>query len=208
MTDQRDQMPDFMRDDTPVDLSSLAPDDKIATVRAAAEKYAKLDAEIREMEEVTLPAKKKEREELARMTLPSMFESIGTDHIGVPGQNVDVVIVPYYHANIKSEWPEPQRNAAFDHLENDLELGSIVSVDFTMTFRRGELELAKEFETLVRDSKFGNTHPLKRVMGVPWNTLTASLREVVQRGDADKIDLEKLGATFGQTAKVKKRKAK
>ena len=184
----------------------MASDDKLRTVSAAAKKYADLDARIRQLENVDLPALKKEREELARRTLPSLFEQIGTDRIGVPDQDVDVVIEPYYHANIKSDWPDEQREAAFDHLEQDLELGSIVSCTVTMTFRRGERELAKECEELLRSSKFANTHlPVVR-MEVPWNTLTASLKEVAQRGDSSKIDLEKLGATIGQTAKVKKRK--
>jgi hypothetical protein len=100
--DQEDQIPDFMREDK-IDLSSMAPDDKIKRAAELAQKYVELNTKIKEMEDITLPSWKKEREELARRQLPDMFESLGTDKVGVPDANVDVVIQPYVHANIKTD---------------------------------------------------------------------------------------------------------
>lgn len=201
-----DQIPDFMREEAPVDLSSMASDEKIGTVQRAAQRLVDLEAAIKKMESETLPEMKRQRTELAQKTLPSLFESVGTDRIGVPSADVDVVVEPYYFANIKADWPEEQRQAAFDHLERDLELGNIVSVTLTMVFTRGDIEKARECQQMLLQSKFGNSNPPRFDMGVPWNTLTAALKEVAQRRPAPKIDLEKLGATIGETAKIKKRK--
>jgi hypothetical protein len=205
--DQEDQIPDFMREDK-IDLSSMAPDDKIKRAAELAQKYVELNTKIKEMEDITLPSWKKEREELARRQLPDMFESLGTDKVGVPDANVDVVIQPYVHANIKTDWPEDQRRAAFDHLKF-LGVEDIIAVELSVKFTRGEIELARELQQLIMKSKFGNTHPPKFEMGTPWNTLTATLKSILEDAQKAKtVDLEKLGATVGRTAAIKKRKSK
>lgn len=205
--DQQDQIPDFMREDR-IDLSSMAPDDKIKRAAELAQKYVELDSMIVEMEKITLPSWKKEREELARRQLPDMFESLGTDKVGVPDANVDVVIQSFVHANIKSDWPEEQRAAAFEHLRM-LGVEDIIAVELSVKFTRGEIEMARELQQLIMKSKFGNTHPPKFEMGTSWNTLTATLKSILEDAEKAKtVDLEKLGASVGRTAAIKKRKSK
>lgn len=200
-------MPDFMRDDTPLDLSSLAPGEKLQKVTEMATEYATIVNEIDRLQKEVLPELSKRRQELERRILPTLFDEIGTDHIGVPSQNCDVVVKPYYHANIRSDWPEEQREAAFSHLI-DVELESLIAVEVTVKFARGEYEDAAELVQIIKDSRFGNTHVPKMEMGVPWNTLTAAVKKEIEDGRGADLDLEKLGATVGTTAAIKKRKVK
>jgi hypothetical protein len=189
-------------DDAP-DMSSMATDDNIARGKKMARKFVVLDSTIDALE-ARLKIYKEQRTELARKELPDFFmNTLKTDKIGVPEAGVDVVIEPFYHANIRADWPPEQRREAFDYLEQSGD-GDVVSVVLTCTFGRKELAEAKELERLILDSRFGNTNPPVLEMGVPWNTLTSLVRKKFEGGKS--VDLEKLGATIGRQAKVKKRK--
>lgn len=185
------------------DLSSMASDEKIAAGRDMARRFAMKCAMIESMEE-RLKVLKKEREELARREIPEFFDgTLHTDKIGVPEAGVDVVVEPYYHANIRSDWSELDRQAGFQYLEKKGH-GDVVSVVLTVEFGRRELALARELEEMIRRSRFGNEHPPKLEMSVPWATLTALVKKEVESGRT--LDLSVLGATVGRTAKIKKRK--
>ena len=196
------QIPDFMREDK-VDLSSMASDDKLRRASEMAQQYVAIIEQIRELETVTLPALKKQRDELARRQIPDFFDGISTDKVGVPDAGVDVVVQPFVHANIKSDWPEEQRQEAFRYLEQ-LGLGDIIAIQLVVKFSRGEIEKAREMEVVIRQSRHGNTNPPHVEESTPWNTLTASIKAELEKGTS--LDLEKLGATVGRTAAIKKRK--
>lgn len=197
-----DAIPDFMKDDK-VDMSSFASDDNLIKGRQLAEQFAKLDQEIADLE-AALEAKKKERLELQRRTIPDFFDRVlKTDRIGLPESNVDVTVVPYYHANIAADWEEERRTKAFDYLEKSGH-GDLISGVMEIKFRRGELKEIRQLMDFIRNSPFGNTYTPTTSMGIPWNTLTAFVRE--QMENSKPLNLEVLGATVARQAKIVKRK--
>jgi hypothetical protein len=197
-----DAIPDFLKDDK-VDMSSFASDENLSKGRQLAEKLAQLDQEISDLEE-NVKKKKEERLELVRRTIPEFFGTVlQIDRIGVPNANVDVVVVPYYHANIAADWEEDRRNNAFNYLEKNGH-GDLISGTMEVKFRRGDLAEIRELQELIRNSKFGNKYTATTSLGVPWNTLTAFVKEQIENNQ--KLDLDVLGATVARQAKIMKRK--
>lgn len=149
--------------------------------------------------------------DLSTKLLPQAFESVFLDKIGVPEEDVDVVVVPHYFANIKADWPEETREAGFKHLA---ELGgeSLVKVDVTVSFGRKEWQLAKDFVEFVRTWNRLGERDVTISKGVQWNTLTSFVqKEVEKRSDPNadpglpKINLGALGAFVGRACRVKPR---
>lgn len=148
---------------------------------------------------------KKRRAEIESREIPDLFGEIGVDSVGIPDGNCDVVVKPFYKANIAATWDEERREQAFRWLEEN-GYGDIISIDVTVSFKRGERALADSFLDVIRKSFPGaNSHPPVMKMGVPWNTLTALVKEQIERGEA--IPLDVLGATVGQVASITKRKS-
>ncbi len=189
--------------DSAIDMSSLASDDQLARARTVATEYAKLERDITDLE-AQLKEKRTRYLELSMRELPSVLGELSIDKIGLPEMGVDVVVAPYYKANIAADWPEEKRDAAFTWLEENGH-GDLIKSVLSVTFGRKELELARQLEELIRTQFAGaNSHPVSIDMSVPWNTLTAFVREQIQRGES--LPLDTLGATVGSVATVKKRK--
>jgi hypothetical protein len=172
-----------------------------------------LDKAITELE-AQLESKKGERLELAMHTLPAFMQKIGQDRVGLNEFQVDVVLEPYYHANIAADWTPEQREAAFAYLEEGGN-GDLIKTTVSIAFPRRMLAAARwltgAITTLfhyMNEAKVPGTPdalPEPTVdMGVTWNTLTAFVREQLENGNP--IDVEVLGATVGWIAKVKPRK--
>jgi hypothetical protein len=197
-----EDIPEHIRSET-TDMSSFASDDKLMQGKKLAVEYANICATIDRLKQM-IEEKTERKLELERREIPEFFDNVlRTDKIGVPEAGVDVVVGPYYMANIKADWPEDQRQRGFDWLaKNGHE--DVIAVVVSVKFRRGEFDDAKALEQLIRSSPIGNTHSPVLEMGVPWNTLTSLVREQVEKGET--VDLEALGATVGRTAKIKKRK--
>lgn len=181
----------------------MASDDKLASARELAMQYVSLSDEI-EAAEARLAELKAEKMELQHRIIPDFFGQIHIDNLGLPEASVDVVIKPFYKANIAADWEPDRRKAAFDWLEAN-GAGSLVATTVSWSFQRGELHLAQQLVDLVR-REFGgaNSHPVTLAMGVPWGTLTAYVKERTEAGQA--LPLEVLGATVGQAAKIVKRR--
>lgn len=171
--------------------------------------------EISRMEE-ELKARKVALYELKMKRLPDLMTELKQDKIGLPGVGefgADIESKPYYHANISNEW-EPERvEAAFDYLD-EIGAGDLIKNVVVMQFSRGEHERAKvfvravgAFMTAMADMGLelpGDLpEPVVR-MSVPWNTLTAFVREQTVAGTI--LDLDKLGAEVGTQAIVTFRK--
>ncbi len=84
---------------------------------------------------------------------------------------------PFYYANIKQETPEEQAAAAEAFAWLDEHHPGIVRNVYMISYGKGEEKAAAKLEALLTKNKivFG----LKR--SVPWNTLTAFLKEQVER---------------------------
>jgi len=189
--------------DSMFDPSQIPEDENIRRLSRRCSRLAVLDGEIEELE-ARLETLTRERNELARHELPDLFEKCLIDRIGVPGENVDVVVEAMYHANIKADWPEEQRERGFEALER-MGGGDLIRVTLEIQFGKGELELARTvLERLSQWNEFGN-RPARMNRNVPWNTLTAYVREQIKAGRP--VPMEELGAAFGRVCKIKKRKS-
>lgn len=175
-------------------------DAALAEARQLAEELYTVDTSISQLEQ-QLQAAKDARKELVQRKLPTYFDQIGLDRIGLPEHGVDMVVEPYYHANI----PEEKQAQAFDWLEaNGHE--SLIKLTITISLNRGDYEFGKKLQDRIAAFVSANKVKvdLQSKLGVPWNTLTAFVREQTEAGVALPLDL--LGATIGRIVKIKKRK--
>lgn len=135
--------------------------------------------------------------------IPDLASEIGVDSVGLPDYDADILVRPYYKANIPQTWPQDQRDAAFEYLD-DVGLGDIVRNEVRFVLGRDSEEAVLAIVEAVRRSNHPDIPDPEIGRSVPWNTLTSAVREMVERGEA--LDLEKIGATVGQRAQIKKRK--
>lgn len=116
------------------------------------------------------------------------------------------VKVPYYKANISSEWDDERQQRGFQELEKhgaqDL-IRTLVTVDLP----RGKGQRAKADKLLRWLDK--NGYNCSEKLSVPWNTLTAWLREQFTKfPNEPKPDLEAIGAHVGEVVRLTEEKAK
>lgn len=172
-----------------------------------------VDTEIQALE-LKLEERKARKKEIQMRELPEYFRSINQDKLGLPEFDVDLVLEPFYHANIKAEWPDEQRQKAFDYLEARGD-GDLIKTVLELQFGRKELwkvrwllahiKLLADEVNKYNEPQLTLPEPYIR-MGVMWNTLTAHVRSVIEKGE--QLDLEILGAEVGQIVKIKPRKKK
>lgn len=158
--------------------------------------------------ETALAERRAERQKLVREEMPAYMQAIGQDRVGLPDSEVDLVLEPYYYANIAADWDPARRRRAFEWLEEHGG-GDLIKLNLTYGFRRGEAALARwlrnlvgAFTRLLPGDPVDLPEPTVREE-VHHQTLTAWLRERVEAGD--EVDLEVLGATVGSVVKVRSR---
>lgn len=110
----------------------------------------------------------------------------------------EVEIIPYYHANI----PEDNAEEAYEWLRSKNH-GDIIKATYTISFGRGQNKQQRAFESLLKKNKIEFDYKY----GVPWNTLTAFVKEQIEERKAT-LPLKLLGATIGRVAKIVKQKRK
>ena len=182
--------------------AAITPPDKLLALRAKVVEFIQLQKDVDRLDE-ELKTATKALVNMARKELPDLFDECGMDRMGIPGTNVDVAVKPYYHANIKAEWPEAKREEGFQAV---IALGGedLVRVTLSIVYGPSEYDQAMEcLEHLRKQNWFGNRH-VELEKNVPWNTLTGFLRERVEAGDA--VPLDKLGATVSRQCRVETRK--
>lgn len=105
---------------------------------------------------------------------------------------------PYYKANIAADWDDERRQRAFDWLEHNGD-GDIIKRVITIELGRGSEKKAAAVRKALTKLKVDEFTTEK--MDVPWTTLTAWLREQIEkRGRV--VPLDTLGASVGQVVKV------
>lgn len=175
-------------------------DEQIKSAQEACEHLYHVEAQIKQLEE-TVAALKEERKVITQRTLPTFLDSIGMDRVGLPAQGVDIVVENYYHANI----PPEHEAAAFNWLDENGH-GDLIKLTLTVALAKGDYETGKKLleriEAYLLAAKVKATVSSK--LGVPWNTLTAFVKEQTTAGVA--LPLELLGATIGRIVKIKTRK--
>lgn len=123
------------------------------------------------------------------------ISSLGIDADGnMPAYEVE--IKAYYHANI----PEENEPKAFQYLTK-VGAGDMIKGTYTISFGRGEEKKRQAFEKLLIKGKYEWGYKF----GVPWNTLTAWVKEQIEEKKKDP-PLKLLGATVGRVASLVKAK--
>ena len=169
-----------------------------------------LNARLRDAEREKADAEERLREidqriqEIKFKTLPDMMQEAGIDRLGLPAQGnlpaCDAKLIPYYHANIAAGWEPEKKKAAFDWLEDNGH-GDLLKVQVAVTFGRKEIDAARELEGKL--AAMGLQPELS--MSVPWSTLTAWLKEQVEKYH-NQPPLDTIGGTVGSVVKLTPRK--
>lgn len=166
---------------------------------AMCSEYAQVEADIERLEALLSRAKERRRD-LCERVIPEYMRSIGQDRIGLPAHNADVVLAPFYYANIAKHWPEAEREAAFAALEK-AGVGDLVKVEVKFSFGRGEHERAQELVELVRGAV--NWAPEPKVdKSVHHASLTSWVRDQTRHGRPIPPEVK---ATVGSQAELVKR---
>lgn len=187
------------------DLSTTPNDKNMARLRNMAQAMVDKASAIAKLEE-QLEQANVSYNQLASEDMPSLMTELGVDKFGLASANVDLIMQAYYKANIAADWPPEQREAAFSELER-VNGQDLIKNIVTFQFGRGDHNLVRAFIDAISNLDFeAGVIPDPTVeMTVPWNSLTAFVRERVEAGNPP--NLEKLGATVGTIVKIKPRKA-
>lgn len=138
---------------------------------------------------------------LFRKELPDLFDEVGVSAIELEPEGnypgVSAKAGPYYKANIPASWPPERREDAFDCLkENDAD--DLIKTVCEVSFPRGAYQDAVAFANSARAQGFNVI--LKE--DVPWTTLTAWLKEQVEKhGRIPPLD--RIGGEVGRIVKLK-----
>ena len=176
-----------------------------ATARARA-MAALLRDKMREAQDLRerLSALNAEINDIQHAQLVDLMQEAGTDHLGLPAQGnlpaCDAKMRPYYHANIAADWEPERRQAAFAWLDSAGH-GDLIKTAITVLIPRDDRAMALSIQHYLEQCNAQHTVQLD----VPWNTLTAFVREQVEKYHRTP-PLETLGATVGQVVKLKVRK--
>lgn len=189
-------------------------DNALRGIASAARQLAAADARLKRAEALCeLIRARKHR--LATKVLPELFDQAMTDHAGLPELNCDVVVENYYHAAIKADWPDEQRQAAFAHLEQQGG-GDLIAAELRVVFSKEDYDLAQKLQSAVAawlaKAKLDTTPALS--MAVNWRTLTSWFRDRVETPldphsppvNTPPLDPALIGATAGRVCRIVPRK--
>lgn len=210
----------FVREDAAPDLSSTPGDQQTYRLRQRCRELAETTARL-ERAEALVKSIKARRDWLSTKLLPDMMDEAGTDIIGIPEANVDVVVEPFVHAAIKADWSPEDRSRAFAALEA-AGGASLVQAVLEIKFPREHLALAQQLAqraSAYLTAAYGNQPPppVNLELAVHHATLTSWIKEEFARRDQLLLDsqplppplpLGQIGATIGRVCKVKKRSQK
>jgi hypothetical protein len=185
--------------------AAAPPADTLDRVREAGRQLRDLQREAADLAERTRDVNKKINT-LNFGTLPDLMAEARVDHVGLPAEGnmpaCDLRLEKYTKANIAANWPEDKRARAFQVLD-DMGLGSLVRITVTVPFDRGEAERARQLVELLDQHNYA----CEQDMDVPWNTLTAALKEHIRRHGLPGADvLQAIGASTGHYASLTERK--
>lgn len=176
------------------------PGDRLVELRKAARRAENLQRELVDLEERELD-RKAELRRLMMEELPDLLDAAGVTSISVDAEGnqpaFSAELKPYYKASIAAEWDEARRDRAFRWLE-DNGFGDLVKREFTVALDRDEEAAGRKLAKLLSENGFA--YSVRR--NVPWNTLTAFVRERIEK-HSETLPLDTLGATVGRIVNLK-----
>lgn len=182
------------------------PQDRLDKLRAAVRELRAIEFERKSLTERNAELGTK-LHELKTNTLVALFDDARVDSIGIPAEGnlpgYDIGVEWHYKANIGSAAEPKVENYAesikyIQSLDPDL-----LKTTFTIDFGLKEGKKMKAFEALLKKQKLSYSTSF----GVPWNTLTAWVKEKLEVKKMKNLKLKLLGATVERTAKLIKPKA-
>lgn len=190
------------------DVSGVASDTELKNLAEKAAEYVEKEEKKKQLEK-ELSDLNSEITELKHKTLPDIMLNLDMDKYGLASAGVDIVLSDYAKANISADWEPEKQEEGFAHLE-ELGVADIIRTQVTFSFSKDQYAHAMTVVAMLnlmaeRIDEFGGTEiPVPTVKkSVPWNTLTATLKELHKKGVA--VDLEKIGGTLGNIVKIKSR---
>jgi hypothetical protein len=147
-----------------------------------------------------------QRREMEYQILPDLFMQTGVTHIGLAAEGneppYEAKMQDHYHAVINVDWPEERRVEALKWVEKN-KLGDLIKTVITIELGRGQSKLTTKVLTALRTLKV----PFTKQQNVPWNTLTAAIREMYRDGRTlSDTELNMIGASVGKIVKLKPKK--
>lgn len=174
-------------------------DDALDRLRERVRRCRDLTNEIHDGEE-RIAAAKRELNQITSTELPDMFDEYGVSSVGIPAEgNAPAYIAetkPYYKAQIRDENANEAHAWLDKHGHGDL-IKNMFSVEFGRTENKAADKLRQILEKMDVDFTQKKT--------VPWNTLTAFVKEQIEKHNAT-LPLDLLGATVGRVVKLKEKK--
>jgi hypothetical protein len=162
-----DELKDMFDADARVDVT----DDDLGRVRKLARDLLNVQATIANLE-TQLKTQKDAEKQLSEIDIPTAMSEIGlTDFRLDTGERVEI------KSGVRASIPEKYRDAAFKWLR-DNNLGSIIKNKVVAMFGRGEDSAA----TALVDELKKDGRNVEQDISVPWNTLTAVVKERREQG--------------------------
>jgi hypothetical protein len=180
-----------------------ADQDQLKSLRDRVARVRELRFEVADLEQ-RLKDANAEIVALTRTELPDAFGEAGINHLGLDASGnlpaYEAKLKPYYKAVISAEW-EPDRQATAFELLEERGATDLVRTTLTAELGRGERELAK----VVKAAMVSAGVVPQEKLAVAWNTLTAWLREQIEKRGVEFSagELEKIGAQVGRIVEVK-----
>ena len=181
----------------------VVPEDKLELVREHLRRARETELQLASLSS-TVAEKSSEIKLLTSETLPTLFQEIGIDVLGLEADGnlpaYDAKLQPYYSANIAASWDEERKQKAFEWLE-DAGHGDMIKNTFSVQLGRGDEKRAIKLRAMLEKAGF----EFEERKTVPAPSLTAFVKEQVEKHNTTP-PLELLGATVGKIVKLKPRK--
>lgn len=174
-------------------------EDALDKLRERVRRCRDLTQEIHNSEERIVTAKR-ELNTITMTELPDLFDEYGVSSVGIPEEGNSPAYTaeakPFYNAKIRDENAE----AAFAWLDKHGH-GDLIKNTFSVEFGRNENKAADKLRAVLE--KMDIDYAQKKT--VPWNTLTAFVKEQIEKHNAT-LPLDLLGATVGRVVRLKEKK--
>jgi hypothetical protein len=181
------------------------PPDKLEQLQVAVRELRDKEREIADLED-RIKRLRTEVSDIRHRSLPELFYEAHVDHVGLPAEGnrpaVDAVMRKEYKAAIPANWPVAKREQAFKTLD-ELELGDLQKITFTIPFEAGQRSRADEFSKFLT---LANYH-FSVARSVHHMSLSSALKEICEQGHVPSLpQLEAIGGFIGTSVDLKPRK--
>lgn len=153
--------------------------------------------------------------------LVDAMDAIGQDVMGLPDQNLDIVVGTKYRASLPAK-PKPEdeffeakaerRRKGLQWLRDDGHDG-VINTEVVLTFPRGMDQAARQIAAEMQDRAAelermdsGISFTVDIDESVPWATLTKLVKSLTEDHNRTDLPLDLLGATIFRIAEIKARK--